>query len=327
MSQPIATYSFLPWLRQGLSNKIEEIDGASIKERASIKIGLNLNAVNLEGKDVEHKFEKDIRLFGPGDIVGIEQQAIIKTEPHNWITNFEPNYLPFIDFYDEDFPWRYTPAMPNSLDAIGKDRLRPWIALIVLKEGEFEDGKNLKDKPLPFVEVTNAATLFPPADQLWAWAHVHINKNIGINNDEIVSNDGTNVATRLQDLLNDNRDWAYSRILCPRHLEDNAAYHAFLMPVFETGRLAGLGLDQTKAPKATTSAWDMAYPNRAESPNFPYYHRWYFRTGTVGDFEYLVRLLKPQPVDSRVGTRDMDVQAPAPYLNIHGITHPDLGGV
>ena len=106
MSQPIATYSFLPWLRQGLSNKIQEMDGASIKERASIKIGLNLNAVNLAGKDVENKFEKDIRLFGPGDIVGIEQQAIIKTEPHNWITNFEPNYLPFIDFYDEDFPWR-----------------------------------------------------------------------------------------------------------------------------------------------------------------------------------------------------------------------------
>ncbi len=57
----------------------------------------------------------------------------------------------------------------------------------------------------------------------------------------------------------------------------------------------------------------------------PVYFRWYFRTGSKGDFEYLVTLLKPQPVDARVGTRDMDVQDPG--SNIPGITDPPLGGV
>ena len=38
-----------------------------------------------------------------------------------------------------------------------------------------------------------------------------------------------------------------------------------------------------------------------------------------------MRLLKPQPVDPRVGTRDMDVQDPG--SNIPGITDPALGGV
>ena len=57
----------------------------------------------------------------------------------------------------------------------------------------------------------------------------------------------------------------------------------------------------------------------------PFYYRWYFRTGSKGDFEYLVTLLKPQPVDTRVGTRDMDVQDPG--SNIPGITDPTLGGV
>ena len=35
---------------------------------------------------------------------------VVRTEPLNWITDFEPNYLPFVEFYDEDFAWRYTPA-------------------------------------------------------------------------------------------------------------------------------------------------------------------------------------------------------------------------
>ena len=40
-----------------------------------------------------------------------------------------------------------------------------------------------------------------------------------------------------------NPDSAYSRILCPRKLAPHRAYHAFLVPAFESGRLAGLGID------------------------------------------------------------------------------------
>ena len=47
-------------------------------------------------------------------------------EPAHWVTNFEPNYLAAIEFYDEDFPWRYTPAAPDGR------RLLPWLALVVL---------------------------------------------------------------------------------------------------------------------------------------------------------------------------------------------------
>ena len=39
---------------------------------------------------------------------------VVRTEPLNRITNFEPNYLAFIEFYDEDFLWRYTPARANG---------------------------------------------------------------------------------------------------------------------------------------------------------------------------------------------------------------------
>ena len=97
-----------------------------------------------------------------------------------------------------------------------------------------------------------------------------------------------------------NRDLAYSRLLCPRQLEPNTAYHAFLVPTFETGRLAGLGHDPTRG--AVRDAVGLGRVRRpAGAPSFPYYYRWYFRTGDVGDFEYLVRLLEPRPVDPRVG--------------------------
>jgi hypothetical protein len=321
MSHPLSTYSFLPWLRQGLANNVAATDfDANIKLRATIPVQLAISGEAVSGGELSlPPILKNIQLFGPGDIVGIESRAIIRTEPRNWITNFEPNYLPCIEFYDEDFPWRYTPAAPDGATT----RLRPWIMLVVLKEGEFAEGTNVKDKPLPFIKVTDMS-LFPPAEQLWAWAHVHVNRSLAASDQEIVSTDMNAVLPKLQATLNENPDLAYSRLVCPRKLEENAAYHAFLIPVFESGRLAGLGLNPDQSPHATFSAW-AAYAAKAEPEHFPCYYRWYFRTGTVGDFEYLVRLLQPKPVDYRVGRRDMDVLHPG--ANLPGIDDEHLGGI
>ena len=116
------------------------------------------------------------------------------------------------------------------------------------------------------------------------------------------------------------------RVLAPRlpaPAQAGHAYHAFLVPTFESGRLAGLGRDPSAAPHATASAWARTTAARTgPAAGLPPLD---FRTGAVGDFEYLVRLLEPRPVDPRVGVRDMDVQRPAP--NLPGIDDPALGGV
>src|SRR5690349_14865942 len=236
----LGTYSFLPWLRQGLANQIQSADlDASVKVRAHVNVGLELKGEKPEGGTPETRpVNRPVALFGPGDIVGIERRAIVRVEPVDWTTDFEPNYLPAIEFYDEDFPWRYTPAAPDA----AKGRLRPWIALVVLAEGEFEDGKDLRNKPLPYVDVPDLA-VFPPAGELWAWAHVHVNRSLAGSDAEFVSKDMAAVIPRLRTVLQENPDLGYSRLVCPRKLAPNTAYHAFLMPVFETGRLAGLGLD------------------------------------------------------------------------------------
>ena len=318
MATPIGTYSFLSYLRIGLANKITQPDQDPIKLRATFEVKLSLEGQPVSGGPViAQPITKPVELYAPGDIVGIEQRAMFKTEPLNWITNFESNYLPYVDFYEEDFPWRYTPASADE----PAHRLRPWITLVVLEEGEFTDGQNLKDKLLPYIQVDSAAAKFPPADQLWAWAHVHVNADMASSETEITSTNMGALLPKLDNALKGNADVAYSRLLCPRKLKPNTAYHAFIIPTFETGRRAGLGL-AVEADFATQSAWG----TRPDQNEFPYYHRWFFRTGIQGDFEYLVRLLKAKAADQRVGRRDMDLQQPG--WNLPGLDPDDtLGGI
>jgi hypothetical protein len=299
-TQPIAAYSFLPWARNGLGVFIRESDpGVPGALRGTIDVTLRVTGARIGGGETTTTVPKAVQLYGPGDVVGIDVQAIVRTEPRKGITNFEPNYMPFVEFYDEDFLWRYTPAKP----APDSRRLRPWLTLLVLAEGEFDDRAGSRNLPLPFIDVAAPASVFPDAEDLWAWAHVHVNDGLGVD-----PGDTTGLAARLEQVVAMDRDLAYSRLLSPRMLTENTAYHAFLVPTFETGRLAGLGRDPAGAASATHSAWSVS--GRPDPTLFPYYHRWGFGTGTVGDFEYLVRLLQPRTVDARVGRRDLDVLAP-----------------
>lgn len=309
------SYSFLPWVRQGLGNQAT----ATGPLRASAKIELQVAVTQPDGTAAALPIPpREVQLYGPADIVGIDGRAVIRTEPRHWITNFEPNYLTAIEFYDEDFPWRYTPAPP---DVAGR-RLKPWIALVVLKEEEFSEGADIAARPVPYITLENNArqAAFPDPEMSWAWAHVHVNRALTAMEAQIVDADLDEVAARLAATLNENADLAYSRLVCPRRLEPNVTYSAFLVPAFESGRLAGLGLDVTQAPGATASSWTS---NGAEAQNFPVYFRWQFRTGAIGDFEYLVRLLQSKPVDQRVGTRDIDVQQPG---LINGMSDPEQYG-
>ena len=323
MSDPIGTYTFLPWIRHGIANRI----AASAKLRATIDVQIDIEVAKKGGGTAVVPVPRKVELYGPGDIVGIERAQISRVEPQHWVTNFEPNYLASIEFYDEDFPWRYTPAGPN-----GK-RLLPWLALVVLEEGkEFAEGGNAAGKPLSYIDVTaDFAAVFPDAAEGWAWAHAHFNADLST---KVIETDAVKAAQAAQQVIDNEPDTACSRLLCPRKLKPKTGYHAFLIPAFETGRLAGLGRDPkpffddaANALTPTSSSW-AAYAKRPDTASFPVYHRWYFRTAEEGDFESLVRLLKPKVVNSRVGHRDMDVTRPAP--NIAGITKLDgelrLGG-
>ncbi len=294
-------YTFLPWLRQGLANQIKEADGdTAVKERASIDVTLHLNSDSGATRDVT----QTIRLVGPGDVVGIDPRAVVRTEPQRQTANFEPNYLPLIEFYDEDFPWRYSPVSSNP----NLTRIRPWITLVVLEE-KTEFDENNTTKPLPGLKLKrNAADVFPLASELWAWAHVHANEALGGLTPLTANNMGP-ALSQLDTLIQTNPDRAYSRLLCGRKLKPNTNYQAFVIPSFEPGRLSGLGLEQNAEVFATMSAW-ADYNGRPGGDLYPYYYRWAFKTGDQVDFEKLVRLLRPEALDPHVGVRPMDISHP-----------------
>ncbi len=303
-NEELACYSFLPWLRQGIANNIKTAPAAG-KQRASINVSIDVES----DSGLNQTLTNSIQLIGPGDIIGLSERAIVRAEPKAWATDFEPNFLPFIEFYDEDLPWRYSPMPADA----GNHHITPWLTLVVLVEGEFTHSAQ-PDSPLPFIDINgDALSLFPNFDQLWGWAHVHV--NMDLKNDSEGNPVGIQQSVaKLEQLLDTNPDLGYSRLLCPRKLQPATDYHAFLIPTFESGRLAGLGQEIPTSVSALDCAWG------ATQARFPFYHRWYFRTGERGDFEFLVRLLKPRAVDERVGIRDMDVSAPG--AGIDGI---DMG--
>lgn len=309
MSIEIARYQFHSWARKGIANSITEGDdlGAGTSgtvERAEVPVGVSLNGAALS---------KTFALVGPGDIIGINRDMVVRTEPLNWITDFEGNYLCFIEFYDEDFAWRYTPAVASGT------RLRPWIFLLILEEDEFKRGA--RKVPLATISVKSKEA-FPPVNETWLWAHVHSNADIPDNE----LSDYEKLLQSLNTTVNNDPDQLYCRLMSPRKLEPNTSYCAFLIPAFETGRLAGLE-QPTAGVNAQSPSWD-AGGARGE---IPVYYEWSFRTGVNADFESLVRVLQPRAMDPQVGIRDMDSHQPG-FVRASGIgelpaTEPGLIGL
>jgi hypothetical protein len=283
------SYRFLPWVRSGLASEITARDqlGETIAARASFPVRLQLT-----GGDAS----TNLRLYGPGDVVGIDTRSILRTEPRRGTENFAPNQLASIEFDPPDFPWMFTPARAGDTD-----RLRPWLVLVVVAR---QDGVTVtvsRDRPLPQLTIESPAV---PAQELpnlresWAWAHA-----------QMVEDDG---GADVEERLARDPDLNVSRLVCPRRLEPDRAYYGCLVPAFETGRLAGL--DEPVPESATNRpAWG-AGGSVATKVVLPLYYHWEFRTGPAGDFEALARKLRPLPLPAEVGTRPMFIGDADPAL-------------
>lgn len=289
-STNLGRYHFMPWSRRGLSTAIPTVDGANLAPRVSLPVKLTVTSQDPSNTTTTQPVS--VAMYGPGDVIGIDPNMVIRTEPRDLTNNFEPNYLAGIEFDAPDFPWLMTPAAPNG------QRLRPWIALIVLSADtsqgripEFAEA-NQGTAPLPSITVSNVAAL-QPLDASWDWAHT-----------QVTNEDGLATALRTDP------GHAISRLLCPRRLDPERSYTALLVPAFNIGRLAGLGLDISKVT-TLDPAWTGATPSGLA---MPYYHRFSFHTSDEGDFESLVRKLKPTALQPPIGQRPVAVDQPGEGL-------------
>lgn len=286
--QTAATYRFYSWLRQGLLAGLSGPGASSPATAGRLALPVRLRVNDRAPIDV------NVQLYGPGDITGLDARAIIRTEPHAHMTDFEPNYFPAIEFDRPDFPWLFTPAAADNAR-----RLRPWICLIVVPK-ERATLKTNTQRPLP--AITCALEDLPDLDQSWAWAHAQIVA-------EQRSTSDPSPRAALQQILNDHPERTLSRLLAPRRLDPNTAYYACLVPTYEVGRKAGLG-DPIKPEdeQALQPAW--ARTAVSEPITLPVFFQWEFRTGAAGDFESLARRLKAQSLPPTVGLQPVDIRTP-----------------
>src|SRR5438477_3606739 len=156
-----AEYRFLAWTRRGLGAMAATADTfGDLPGRAPVRVALTVSSL------AEQSF--DLRLYGPGDVIGVDPRLVVRTDPRPLSTDVEPNYLPLIEFDPPDFPWLFTPATSGA-----NERLRPWCALIAVDLGVVTAPQAETPRPLPVLRVPGSAvpTELPDLSESWAWAH------------------------------------------------------------------------------------------------------------------------------------------------------------
>lgn len=287
-----SSLSFLPWIRRGLNAL--GVSGTTVRRKVTVGVDIKDEDGVVQGSSPG----KDFDIKGPGDVMGFNPALVARTEPKNGENDFEPNYFPFIEFLEPDFPWRFS---------LGDDipGLIPWIVLLVLKKNEFSFVSRVKEK-LPekiILEKKNEVFPIPDLSLSWAWAHVQLAGSVPQNNqDEVV------------EYIKRNPNLCCSRLMCPRKLEPLTTYSAFVVPTYKIGQLAGFG----QSGDVSNKLWDEEI---LEPLELPVYYQWDFQTSESGDFEKLIdkiefkdaRKIWEKDAKKKIGTRIIDGSRPG-YL-------------
>ena len=265
MSDP--GYTFLPWVRRGAASFAASSAGANYLS-VSVAASVNGTAAPAVG----------VRLYGPGDVRGIDARVISRREPLPDTASFEPNYLPAIEFAAPDFPWMFSPATPAGAT------LAPWVCLAVVR---VQPGVSIvaRGQDLPLLQFESPAVPLdelPDLTEIANWVHAQQSGTDGI-------------------------DDAVSRILCPRALQPATAYLACLVPTYHVGAAAGITPEAARDDTDVAPAWSAT----TTAPfALPIYAWWRFATSDGGDFASLVERLRPPATTLALGVRDLDVSAP-----------------
>ena len=269
-----AAYFFLPWARQGALASLSTSDPLddTLPTRANLPVELRLTGSKPGDPAVTSPIKMPLRLYGPGDVIGIDGREIVRTDPRHLTPDFPPHLMATCEFDRPDFPWLFTPARPNS------DKLRPWIVLVVVKKRKATLTADAR-RPLPVLKCPTSE--LPDLTESWLWAHSQF----------VGPSDEGDINAALAAYPHQN----VSRLVCPRRLEPSGGtdtgYLACLVPAFDIGRKAGLGEAIAEGDEQRLDrAWDLAAPGDVE---LPVYYSWEFATAaTAGDFEDFVDRLK-----------------------------------
>jgi len=271
-----AQLTFRSWLRRGLATQQKLLNQND--PRATVKIEVAIGGIATPPS-------VNLALYGPGDVKGLNVNAVIRTWPKAGARNVEANYFPLIEFDQADLPWRYSPQENNT------NNVQPWLCVIALETGTGKVFQPGQGQSLAVLNVN--ASVLPDLGESPLWAHSQLH------GPDIADNNA------LAQALDNQPHYFSSRILSLSILKPETEYTAYLVPTFEAGRMAGLGLNSAAVP-GMKPAWAAG----AGTVSLPIFYQWSFETGPQGDFASLVRKIHPKPLAPQVGFRQMDVASP-----------------
>lgn len=271
---------YFPWVRKGLGGYIDEkeslgkVDGSKAKARAELVVKSNFNVQHNQASDGTGGgksamfLEKTVKFIGPGDILRVNPAAIMKVHPQDGSEGFPRQYLPYIEFWEPDFLWRYTPAAQDN------NKLRPWLLLVVLQE-----------KDVRLFSNPDGTTYFSFTGDDAAWSEAFLKVE-----DQFRCAHAQGHEEKIPE---------FCRLLGMRNEDDlcrDTEYIALLVPAYETGRLRGLGYteDDIKDTIAQQASWENSFSEqkkRNRGLEFPVYYKWYFKTG-LDKFDDIAARLK-----------------------------------
>lgn len=281
----LGKYTFLPHHRTGAAAGLRNPFSTASPARATLSMSVPVTSGASTATAAT-----TLLLRGPGDVLSVDPRQVIRRYPEPGIHDAEPSDLAHIEFDAPDLPWQFTPTGP---DATGN--LPSWLRLIVVR------ADSARELPPAGPGLPRALAVpkdeLPPPDEVWAWAHTQvIGPPTGNPNDPSLAQrlSGASPTTNV------------SRLICPRHLEAHTSWVAAVVPTFEVGRLAGLGMP---VPDDADLAWAWG-PASADVVTLPSYDLWRFATGDDGDFETLALRLHPVAPPPGVGRRLLDTSQP-----------------
>jgi hypothetical protein len=294
------SFTFYRWFRSGIAASLPPPPAAGVPQRAAMTVSVEVGASGSTGPTTRVA-NVALEVLGPGDVTGIDGRQVIRMFPVDNTLDFEPTYFAHVEFDRPDLPWLFTPC-----GAAADGTLVPWIALVVVEEGDnatFEPGVPLSRLTVIGDEVAQ----LPSLEQAHAWAHVQITGDTSSGPEQIAEREPARTL---------------SRLVCPRTLDPGRSYLACVVPTFKAGALAGLG--QVVPNNAPVLAWTGA----ENSVELPVFHSWRFTTGGAGDFRTLVQRIQGRRSLAGVGTRPLDITDPKFGLPTRAeATSIPLGGV
>lgn len=203
----------------------------------------------------------DLSLAGPGNVSALQPTAVGKVYPVAGSVDMRAGALPYVEFTDPMLPWVLSPHGWNS--DMGID---PWMALLCFPSDlcsvSIGDTRVTVSAAGLATASVSGGPLLPEPNHVQMGAHIH-------------DPDGKSLDT-------EPGERAIARLVSLQQLKPRTKYTACVVPLFEDGRLAGLGQEPTGQ---TLYAWQRG----DDALTMPVYHHWTFTTGAGRGAEDMLR--------------------------------------